>query len=665
MVDFKLLFESVPGLFLALRPDAVYTILGASDAYLRATLTEREKIVGRGLFDVFPDNPDDPQATGVRNLKASLERAFSRKVPDAMAVQKYDIRKPASEGGGFEERFWSPLNVPVLSGDGKVAYIIHRVEDVTESIRLSRDLKSSIEERDRYFNLSRDMICVAGTDGYFKLLNPAWERALGFTVSELLSAPYLDYVHPDDRDATVTTRGKQEGGEDVYHFENRYRCKDGSYRWLSWTATPVIDGLIYATARDVTESKRIREELKALNADLERKVAERTNELAAANERYFQAQKMEAIGRLAGGVAHDFNNLLMVISGYADVLVKRLPAEDPLKADAREIQEAAQRAVGLTRQLLAFSRKQVIQPKVMDLNALVVGVETMLRRLLGETIQVKILLAPAVGRVKADPSQIDQVLLNLAVNARDAMPSGGTLRIETADADLDRAYAQDHFGVPPGRYVMLAVSDTGIGMDKETLSHIFEPFFTTKGLGKGTGLGLSTVYGIAKQNGGHVWAYSEPGQGTTFKVYLPRVEEPLSGAGPLARPAPMTPARASTIVVVEDEPAVRQLVCGILRREGYVVIEVDEPAQAERRCREHGGPVHMLVTDVVMPGMNGSVVAQRLLAQYPKLQVLFMTGYTENVVLDEALLKRGAAVLEKPFPPDLLLRKVERALGNT
>jgi PAS domain S-box-containing protein len=377
-------------------------------------------------------------------------------------------------------------------------------------------------------------------------------------------------------------------------------------------------------------------------------------------EQFRQAQKMESVGRLAGGLAHDFNNLLTVIGGHADLLHERLRPEDPLRLRVGRIQEAATHAADLTRQLLAFSRKQMLAPKVLDLNAIVVEIEPMLRRLIGEDIDLIAAPARDLGSVKADPAQIKQILLNLAVNARDAMPQGGKLTIETDDVDLDERYARLHPELPPGRYVMIAVTDTGIGMDEATRSRIFEPFFTTKAPGRGTGLGLSTVYGIVKQSSGHISVYSEPGRGTAFKVYLPRVEEPAETAAAAA----VAGARggSETILVVEDNEMVRTVTCEILKRHGYTVVEARHGVDALDIARRYHGHIHLLLTDVVMPEMGGPELVSRLAPLRPRMKIVYVSGYTADAIDHQGMLNEGIEFLSKPVGLETLVRKVRAVL---
>ncbi len=420
--------------------------------------------------------------------------------------------------------------------------------------------------------------------------------------------------------------------------------------------------LASAMNRMADDLLRSRQELEAYSQTLESRVEERTRELSQAQDQLRQAQKMEAIGKLAGGVAHDFNNLLTAITGYSELIMSSdLAQGDPVRGNVEQIRQAADRAASLTGQLLAFSRRQMLHPRILNLNVVVANIDKMLRRLIGEDIDLVTVLAPALGRVKADPGQLEQVLMNLAVNARDAMVQGGKLTIETADVELDGAYALRHLAVRPGPYVMLAVSDTGCGMDAETRSHLFEPFFTTKERGKGTGLGLSTVYGIVKQSGGNIWVYSEPGRGTTFKIYLPRVEEAAEAL--VAPAASITPARGSeTLLVVEDDEAVRSLARKVLERQGYTVLEARDGDEALAIGEGHAGPIPLMLTDVVMPGRSGRDVARQLAAVRPDMKVLYMSGYTDNAIVHQGVLDPGIAFLPKPFTPDALARKVREVL---
>jgi len=390
--------------------------------------------------------------------------------------------------------------------------------------------------------------------------------------------------------------------------------------------------------------------------------AEERAENRRLEEQIRQSQKVEAIGRLAGGIAHDFNNLLTAIIGYSDLMLNNFGDNNPWSADLLEIKKAGERAAALTRQLLAFSRKQVLQPRVLDLNDVVADMDKMLRRLIGEDIELVTLFGRELGRVKSDPGQIEQIIMNLAVNGRDAMPQGGKLTIETTNVELDETYARKHVAVKPGPYVMLAVSDNGLGMDAETQSHLFEPFFTTKELGKGTGLGLSMVYGIVKQSGGNIWVYSEPGEGTVFKIYLPRVTEGVETWQPPINDQTEKLTGTETVLVVEDETVVRNLVRNILQRNGYTVLEANDGEEALRIAIRHEGTIHLMVTDVVLPKMSGRQLAERIAIIRSGMGVLYMSGYSDNAIVQHGVLDPGIAFLQKPFTPDALARKVREVL---
>jgi two-component system, cell cycle sensor histidine kinase and response regulator CckA len=489
---------------------------------------------------------------------------------------------------------------------------------------------------------TNEWVWVRDPDGRMVYNNPALADVLEYPPGELEGASTLDLVHPEDRpaaaDLLAQATAERRGWSGVVF---RWRHKDGSYRHLESNAVPTLDADGRLTGfqgadRDITERLR-------LEADLR------------------QAQKMEAIGRLAGGVAHDFNNLLTVINGFSEMLLGD-PTLDPNGRDlVAEIARAGDQAAALTRQLLAFSRKQVLAPRTLDLNVLVREMERMLVRLIGADVALSSSLDPDLGRVRADPGQLEQVLLNLAVNARDAMPDGGYLTVETRNVHLDAEYSQVSPGLVPGPYVLLAVTDTGVGMTPEVKAKIFEPFFTTKEPGKGTGLGLATVFGVVEQSGGHVEVYSEPGRGTSFKVYLPRLTDgsdtPSSVDGWL-----IVPRGTETILLADDDPGVRALSRLALQSYGYTVLDAADGDEAVRVGQAHTGPIHLLVTDLVMPRAGGREVAERLGPIHPESRVLFLSGYTDDALVRHGVLEAGVAFLHKPFTPTTLARKVREVL---
>ena len=471
-------------------------------------------------------------------------------------------------------------------------------------------------------------------------------RILGYPVENWLSSAdfWKNHIYPDDRERVIGQWQKAITKSEDYDIEYRALAAENRIIWLRDIIRVVRDptGKVHqlrGVIVDITEKKQLEEEFR-------------------------QAQKMEAIGRLAGGVAHDFNNLLTIITGYAQLLLESLTPADPHRDYVEQIQNAGERAAALTRRLLAFSRRQALVLEVLDLNSVVANTEKMLRRLIGEDIELFTIRPAGVNAVKGDASQIEQVIINLAVNARDAMPHGGKLIIETANVELDQAYAQNHAVVNPGPYVLLAVSDTGTGMDAVTMGHIFEPFFTTKEKGKGTGLGLATVYGIVKQSEGYIWVYSERGQGTSFKVYLPRAEE-IKGKMEVVEVQSAPPQGSETVLLVEDEDGVRSLVRGILEAGGYKVLEANRPLKAWATCQQFEGPIHLLLTDVVMPQMNGPDLAEKLKSLRPDTKVLYMSGYTDGAILYHGVLEPGTPFLQKPFTPDVLARKVREVLDSS
>lgn len=794
--DYRAIFEAAPGLYLVLLPDAPeFTIAAVSDAYLQATMTEREAILGRGLFDVFPDNPDDPGATGVSNLRASLHCVLQQRASHTMTMQKYAIRRPESAGGGFEERYWSPVNSPVLGAGGEVAYIMHRVEEVTGLVRLEQqnqeerrhiqDLQAKAEERSQEAQMLResevlyrtlgeavpDFIWACKADGFPIFVNQRWIEYTGVTLEQAIQMPGPSFYHPEDYPRVVEMWKRNAVTQGPYEIEFRYRRHDGAYRWFMDRAVPIKDaqGRVLqwiGTMTDIHERKQAEQELREredqfrvtfeqaavgiahvglngqwlrvnnklceivgysreelltrtfqdithpddLDADLacvrqilaneiptfsmEKRyfhrqgfvvwtnltvslarqpsgepryfisVVEDITERKRLEEQLLQAQKLESVGRLAGGVAHDFNNLLTAVLGYGQLLQEEFDLEPEAQEYLNNITLAADQGAHLTGQLLAFARRQVIAPKIVDLNTLLFSLDKMLRRLIGEHIELVMLPGKDLHSVRVDPGQFEQILINLVINARDAMSDGGKITIETYTATLDVDHNHYHEEVAPGAYAVLAVSDTGSGIEETVRLHIFEPFFTTKEKGRGTGLGLATVYGIVKQAGGHIWLYSEPGEGTIFTIYLPRTSGSVEAAAVALHP-PAPKGGQETILVVEDEPAVRMLAVQALHGRGYTVLEATNGVEALQLVQGREQALALLVTDVIMPQMNGKELADRLLHIHPTLKVLYASGYTENTIEHHDVQESGATFLPKPYTATTLAHKVREILDGS
>ncbi|MGD8542581.1 MAG: PAS domain S-box protein, partial [Desulfobacteraceae bacterium] len=612
----------------------------------------------------------DPQGN-VLTWNASAERIFGWKadevlgrplpiVPDDKQAEFARLRGLLMAGRNFSnlqlvrrKRDGSPVDcslstAPIRDDDGAVIGIMGAVEDVTERKRAEESLRAS-EQRFRVLVESAPDGVFVQTGGNFSYLNRAAARLLGAAApEELIGRPVLDRLHPDFRQAVSERMHRLNRKQTTApRQEEVFLRLDGSPVHVEVTAVPIhfagSDGAL-VFARDTTEIIQARLQQSHLK------------------EQLHQAQKLESVGRLAGGVAHDFNNLLSVILGFSEMVLEDVGRDHPHHDPLRAIHEAAQRARDLTRQLLAFSRKQLLEIKIVDINRVVAGFKRLLERLLGEDIAVELALAAQPLTVKADAAQLEQVLMNLAVNARDAMPEGGTLTIETAAAALDNADNPDKPGLTPGDYAAIRVRDTGCGMQPDILSRIFEPFFTTKDKEKGTGLGLATTYGIVKQHEGGIWAHSEPGGGTTFEVYLPLCSEPAAAVAVQTAQHADDVAGAATVLVVEDNAAVRRLAVDILKRGGYRVINSDSVEEAVRRAAEHDGPLQLVLTDVVMPGMKGPEVYARICAHHPEAKVLYMSGYTQEVIANGGALKDKVAFIQKPFSVVGLLEKIGQLL---
>lgn len=517
------------------------------------------------------------------------------------------------------------------------------VRDISERKRAEEALELFRFSIDR----ASDAVFWLDCDGSFPYVNEQVCRYLGYTREEMMCLHVWDIAPKLKRDRWP------EQWEDVKRvgksaFETVHRHKDGKFIPVEISANHIKFGdkeFHIAFVRDITERKQEEKERAKLEAQL------------------IQAQKMESVGRLAGGVAHDFNNMLSVILGYAELIKSQLSIDDPLMNYALEIEKAAKRSRDTTRQLLAFSRKQIISPRPMNLNDLITATQTTLSRLIGENINLRFHPESEPCPIRFDPGQIDQILINLVVNARDAMPNGGRLTIETKNVQLNENYCRKHLGAVPGSYVMLAVSDDGTGMDKKTLSHVFEPFFTTKEVGKGTGLGLATVYGIVKQNGGLIYVYSEPGQGTTFKIYLPRsVKEDEFKEE--AEEAPSVDHGSGTVLLVEDDDMVRRMTAAMLTAIGYTVLVAETPMNALSISEKGDVPIDLLITDVVMPEMSGPELRNKMLVSRPEIKVLFMSGYTSNVIVDHGMLEEGVHFIQKPFSKNDLASKIHDVIGD-
>jgi two-component system cell cycle sensor histidine kinase/response regulator CckA len=615
--------------------DVIMTDVAGNITYVNPAF---ERISGYSRGEVLGKNPRFLKS-GRRDRKFYTE--LWQTITSGRVWSGHFINK-RKDGTLFEEE---GTIFPVRDHTGKIVSFVALKRDVTREVRLAVERKAAeaatreSEERFRtIFDTAALGIAQADGEGRFVEVNPAFCRILNREKKDILGRTFIEFTHPDDLFRNVPLfEETKEGKTDRYQLTKRFVRPDGS----AVTANAVVTAMrnsgslrhFVALIEDITDKTRMEEELR-------------------------QAQKMEAVGRLAGGVAHDFNNLLTVIQGYAELLGASL-ANDPERRESMgEIVRAAERAAALTRQLLAFSRRQVLETRILDLGEVVADTEKMLRRLIGEDLEVVVVKPATLGHVKADPGQIEQVLLNLAVNSRDAMPGGGRLTLELADVNLDAPFTTSHDSIPSGRYVVVSVRDTGNGMDAETLSHLFEPFFTTKEKGKGTGLGLATVFGIVKQSGGYVDVASAPGAGTTFRVYLPRSDARTTSG---VRPRVSSRSGSETVLVVEDEAAVRNLVRAVLERKGYVVLVAQDGAAALELVDKHTGVIHVLLTDVVMPGMNGRELATLVTARRPKVKVIFMSGYAAGVPAEFGA-EGGPAFLSKPFNERTLTAKLREVL---
>jgi len=599
--------------------DSRYLLINQATAQLFGVT--RAGVVGRGAEAVFPpDVARFVQESDARVLREAVPMTFEETLPTRNGARRFLVSK-----------------APRRDAHGAIIGLVGVARDITDL----RQADETIRRLSTAVGQSPAAVIITDPTGRIVYVNRKFTDITGYSSDEVVgNNPRLLKSGKTSVEQYRQLWSTIQSGA-TWRGEYQNRRKNGDLYWASATIAPVKDenGTItnfVAIQEDVTETRSLEAQLR-------------------------QAQKMEAVGRLAGGVAHDFNNLLTVITSYSQLLLEDMAAADPRRADLQEIQRAAIAAAELTRQLLAFSRQQVLEPRVLNINDVLSAAGKMLQRLIGEDVALQLTLAPDLGNVKADPGQLEQVIMNLAVNARDAMPDGGKLTIETANMDLDASYTAQHAVVAPGSYVLITVTDTGSGMDEPTKARLFEPFFTTKELGKGTGLGLATVYGIVKQSNGYIWVYSEHGHGTSFKVYLPRVDD-TTAANAEARPL-FANGGTETILLAEDASGVRAAAQEILKRLGYTVLVATDGHAALQLSRARTDTIHLLVTDVIMPEMSGRQLADRLKEQRPGLKVLFVSGYTDDAIVRHGMLEPGIAFLQKPFTPQTLARKVREVLG--
>jgi len=621
---YRLLFEQNP------RPMWVYEVgtlcfLAVNDAAVEAYGYSREEFLAMTIEDIRP--PEEAERLH--------EHVDSRAEGEEVGLRRAGIwRHRHKDGTIFDVEITSHDHV----FDGRRARVVLAL-DVTERVMAERAMRRSEARYRDLFDKASDLIATMDVAGSLTAVNEAFARAMGYPREALIGMDMTDLVPTESRDLVAEARERTLEGGAPKLYEHELVARDGS-RIQVEVASRLIEEHgrpigVESICRDISERRRLEEELRL-------------------------AQRLESIGRLAGGVAHDFNNLLTVISGYAELLLAR---NGEPQTELVQIAAAADRAAVLTRQLLAFSRRQVLQPRVIQLNDVVSGLTPLLQRLIGEDVELVAALSPPLEPVRADPSQMEQVILNLAVNARDAMPQGGRLSIQTANINLDQEYVSHHGELAVGPHVMLAVSDTGIGMDPEVAEHIFEPFFTTKPVGTGTGLGLATVYGIVKQSGGSIWVYSEPGEGTTFKIYLPAVDAPIEDERS-AEPRPAAARGSETVLLAEDNGPLRQLIAHMLEAQGYDVLAAETPKDAVRLAVEQSDKISLLISDLVMPEMSGGVLAKEVAGIVPGVRVLLMSGYTDDAVSRSGSLAPGAEYLEKPFGAEELAAKVRETLDG-
>lgn len=668
--NFQLLFEALPHLVLVLTPGPDFIMVAANEGRLRGTNTRREDCIGRSIFEVFARNPDGQSEFGAGVLRASLERVVQTGRPDRMAITKYDIPRPASEGGGFEVRYWSPLNVPVLDDRGEVRYIIHQTEDVTDQVLAEQHSSTHLKLADERFRAAL-LASEAGIfdwyiDEHSFYCDSALQQLFGLP-DVLTSEPverFLDHVHVADRGIVRAALAECVHGKD---FVVEFRLKrDAGRQWLLSKGKVFRDAAgnpsyVTGTCADITARKQAEKALSDLNETLEARVAAEVAERSRVEDTLHQAQKMEAVGQLTGGIAHDFNNLLTGVIGSLELMQRRRRSGDETN-DERYITAAvtsAQRAAALTQRLLAFSRRQTLDLKPLEVNPLVASLEDLLHRTTREDITITTHLAAGLALVRMDANQLESAVINLAINARDAMPDGGTITITTAAVHLtpEEGAAMD---LAEGDYVTLTVADTGVGMTPEVLAKVFEPFYTTKPIGQGTGLGLSMVYGYMRQANGGVRILSQPGKGTQVQLYMPCLGGDLDILpSEESRSAPL--GVGEVVLVVEDEAVVRSLIVEVLGELGYQTLEAGN-AQEAMPFLENPLRIDLMISDVGLPGMNGRQLADLAQANRPELKVLLATGYAEGSNV-EGYLAANMQIITKPFAIDALANKISEMLN--
>jgi PAS domain S-box-containing protein len=621
--NLRAIFNNSLQAFVLIDPDGTIQALNSTAVDWSVRLLGRPVAEGARIGDFLPE----------------AEVAFRH----ALAGETRNLERCFRQTDG-SERWFETTHAPVVDERGAIIGVCLNARDISTRKLAERALRESEARYRDLFDNASDLVCATDPAGAFVYVNRAWRDAIGNPGGELRSRRFLDVVHPDSRERYAAVVGRALSGETLTHVELVLITAEGMPLTvegnLSCTVREGRPVMLRGIYRDITERKRVEDQLR-------------------------QAERMQAAGRLAGGMAHEVNNMMTGVLGFSEFLLRSFPEDDPRRGEVQEIIRAGTRASDVTRQLLAFTRQQLLHPELLDLNVVVSGVEKMLRRSLGEDHVLALDLAEEVGQIRADRGQLEQVLVNLILNARDAMRERGRVTIATSRATLDEVYAQAHAGVgiPPGAYVRLSVTDTGVGMEPGVQARIFEPFFTTKPVGQGTGLGLSTVYGIVKQSHGFVWCYSEPGHGTTFRIYLPR-----TGGAPIPAPPPRAPAEprggSETILVVEDEEVVRALACRGLREQGYAVLEARHGREALERIAAGPATIDLVISDVVMPELSGRELGARLAELHPGLPVLYMSGYTGEDVIQRGLLDPGMPFQQKPFTPEGLARTVREMLDR-